>query len=681
MSKPSSQVLLATMALIKANADAGKTHLDNFTPFVLEAMRPEPTRAFHPHEVAISVSDIMGIQLPARVAEALLKRLARQHQVVRDQGRFRLAEGVAGQLPNLLNRQAAFVRDQQALIDKLVAFAAQTHGLVLDPESAAAALYAQVEADMVDLLRVDVHAAAYRRKEQSADSAFVVSDFIAEVARADRQGYEAIVAAAKGTMLAAAIQIPNLEKVDSKFAKTTLYIDAPLLLQLVGVEGPESQSAVAEVLRVARMAGAQVACFEHSVDEAEGVIRANAEVRRRPGKVPTRVAGIQAWAIKSDLDHHDLLIEAEKFRAKLTHWSIPVYQRPDHIPRIEVGEVDLRNALQGAITYRAEEPMLRDLDSLVAIHILRGGSSPASIETCRAVLITDNDAVARVAREFFARERHQWPVATSMSDLATILYLKSPQEASTLPSLLLVAEAYAGLEPGYALWARFLAILEEQEGKGHVTSEDIALLCHSEESRRFLMEATLGRPERVTDESVGEILGRAKQHAAGPALADKELAESDRDATRERLLRAEAEIRRLAGEVQTTQADARGAGDRARRVEETFQEIRTNVHREALLRADRSVKGVAAALSLSLISAGVGSFLGWVPDGPLGIVLKALSLAGVVLGLMTATMGGSMASWLRCIRDPLAARIEARETRRLGFPSVALGKAPPESAG
>lgn len=91
---------------------------------------------------------------------------------------------------------------------------------------------------MVDLLRVDVHAAAYRRKEQSADSSFVVSDFIAEVARADRQGYEAIVAAAKGTMLAAAIQIPNLEKVDSKFAKTTLYIDAPLLLQLVGVEGP-----------------------------------------------------------------------------------------------------------------------------------------------------------------------------------------------------------------------------------------------------------------------------------------------------------------------------------------------------------------------------------------------------------------------------------------------------------
>lgn len=679
---PSSQVLLATMALIKANADAGKTHLDNFTPFVLEAMRAEPAKLFQPHEVAAAVSDMMGINLPGRVAEAILKRSARQRAVVRDQRQYRLADGVAERLPNLLSKQAAFVRDQEALIDKLVEFAGRAHGLTLDRESAASALYAQIEDDTVDLLRVDVRAAAYQRRESSADTAYVVSDFIAEVARADPQGYEAIVAAAKGTMLAAAIQIPNLEKIESKFAHTTLYLDAPLLLQLVGLEGPEGQSAVTEVLRVARMAEAKVACFEHSVDEAEGVIRGNAEARRRPRKVPARVTGIQAWAVKSNLDHHDLLIEAEKFRTKVAQQRIAIHQRPDHNPRIEVSEDELREALKRAITYRAEEPMLRDLDSLVAIHHIRGGCNTAAIETCRAVLITDNEAVARVARTFFSREGHQWPVATSMSDLATILYLKAPQEASTLPSLLLVAEAYSGLEPGPALWTRFMTIVERQEAKGQVTAEDIALLCHSQESRRFLMEASLGRPDKVTEESVSEILDRAKRHASAPARADaavaveeKKAAESDRDATHERLLRAEGDIQRLTGEVQATRTVAQTAGDRARRVEESLQQVESNVRKEAVSKADRRVKGVAGTVSLLLIAAGVASFLGWLPDGLLGTVLKALTLAGVVLGLLTATMGGSVVGWLRFIRDPLARRIEKRDTRRLGLPAV--GSSPP----
>ncbi|SMO77511.1 hypothetical protein SAMN06266982_1188 [Propioniciclava tarda] len=663
------------MALIKANADAGKTHLDNFTPFVLEAMRPEPSRSFQPHEIGAAVSEMMGIELPTRVAEALLKRLARQRDVVRDNREYRLEEGVAQRLPNLLAKQAAFVRDQEALIDKLIAFAAGEHQTVLDREAAAAALYAQIEDDTVDLLRVAVRADPYRRRALSDDTSYVVSDFIANVARADPQGYDAIVAAAKGTMLAAAIQIPNLERIESKFVNTTLYLDSPLLLQLVGLEGPEAQSAVSEVLRVARTAGAKVACFEHSVDEAEGVIRANAEARRRPGKVPTRITGIQAWAIKSNLDHHDLLIESEKFRSKVSHQAITVEERPDHIPRIEVSEDGLREALESAIAYRTDEPLLRDLDSLVAIHNLRRGSSSAAIESCRAVLITDNDAVARVARSFFSREGHQWPVATSMSDLATILYLKTPQEASTLPSLLLVAEAFAGLEPGSALWTRFLKIVEGQAEKGDVTAEDIALLCHSEESRRFLMEATLGRADKVSDESVSEILERAKQYASAPARADaaldavkRKVAEEQRDATNERLSRTEQEVEGLKSGVLD-------ANLRAKRLEENIQEVALNIRKEAVARANRRAKAVASLVSVALLGAGVASFAGWVPDGLLGTTLKVLTFAGGILGLVTAVMGGNLVAWLHMVRDPLANQIERSHRRRLGLPSVARGKA------
>lgn len=89
-------------------------------------MRPEPDRFFAHHEIAAAVSEMMGLILPARVAESLLKRLARKRQVVCDQCKYRLADGVVDGLPNLASKKSAFMRDQEALIDKLVAL---THDL------------------------------------------------------------------------------------------------------------------------------------------------------------------------------------------------------------------------------------------------------------------------------------------------------------------------------------------------------------------------------------------------------------------------------------------------------------------------------------------------------------------------------------------------------------------------
>lgn len=382
---PSGAMLLATMALIKANADRGHTHLDNFSPFALEVMRGEPDRALDCHAVAAGISSMLGITIPAGVAEAILKRLARQRKLVRSNRRYTLSPDIVPALPNLKTEQASFVRKQEALVDAFLRFASDRHGLAYDRESAGRALYSRIEAQTVDLLRVDVQGAMYPRPAE--EDAFVVADFIAEVSRADDQSYEAILAAAKGTMLAAALQVPNLERVDVRFAHTTLFLDAPLLLQITGLEGAEAQAAIAEVVRIARSHGAGVACFSHSVEEAKGVIYAAADARRR-NRVPSRLYGVHAWAVRENIDHHDLLIRMEGLASRLEDYGISVLERPDHIASIEVSEDELRDSLEVAINYKSEETLLRDLDSLVAVHILRGGRGHPSIETSRATLIT-----------------------------------------------------------------------------------------------------------------------------------------------------------------------------------------------------------------------------------------------------------------------------------------------------
>lgn len=659
--EPSGTILLATMALIKANSDQGRTYLDNFTPFVLEVMRPFPEASVDASLVSLQVSAMIGIEIPTRVAEALLKRLTKQRKLIRDYSRYSLAPGTIEGLPNLQSQQATFIRNQESLVDKFVELARNRHGVVYEREDAASALYAYIESAVVDLLRVEVQGAEL--KGADIEDSYLVADFIAESARADDGSYKAILAAAKGSMLAAAIQIPNLERVQSKFVNTTLYLDAPILLQLVGLEGPDARAAITAVLSVARNHGAELACFEHSIEEAKGVIHFNALFRRRPTRVPTRAQGIQAWAIRENIDYQDLLIQESKFAANVLACDVGIRQKPDHVPSIEVSEDDLRGVLEEVVGYRTQEALLRDLDSLVGIHILRGGRSYSTIESSRAVLVTDNDDLTRAARQFFRKMGHQWPVATSTSDLATILYLKDPHDASRLPDLLLKAQAFAALEPGTALWAKFLEILESQRSKQAVTSEDIALLCHTEESRRCLMETTHGNADRLTATSVDQVLRRTKENIERPvkeeaaaALQAKALAEKD--------------SARLTEKLETLSVQAGDARDMAAQALLRGEQVEANVRSAAAADVHKWVTGLLYLLAAVLIAPACLGFFGVKLSPEVQMVANTLLFVGVVMGIFATVTGFSLRRALSFVEAPLAAALDRRRREKIGLPAV-----------
>lgn len=669
--QPTPTLLLATMSLIKANSDVGKTHLDNFTPFALEVMRVSPGEVFSPRRVATEVSAMLGIKLPDRVAEALLKRLARHGQVHREANAFRLADGVADRLPNLRLKQTTFMREQEALVTRLLEFAAETHGLALEREAAGASLYRQIESDTFDLLRVEVLGGVYQSRGGTADLGYVVSGFIARASREDQQSYVAILAAAKGMMLAAAISIPNLGAIEKRFSDTTLYLDAPILLQCSGLDGPEARDACMEILQLAKASGAALACFSHSVTEALSVILTNAELRRTGRSDLARANGVQAWAIRADLDHHDLYLHAAHLQEDLAELGVLSVDRPAHEEAIEVGEMELRKALDDAIHYRALDTLLCDVDSLVAVHNLRHGRTGAvSIETCGAVFITDNDSVARVGRSFFKSEGYAygWPVATTMSDLATILFLKAPQVASALPERVLLAQAYAGLEPGPALWAKFIRVVESQRNKGDVSPEDIVLLCHAEESRRALMEVTLGRPDHMNEATVTEVLGRARELASAPALSTaKQAADAAAQAAK-----GKSDAEQLAAEFQAEAAGLRS--DLVKAKVETVQRvggIRSRVIARVRRRTEilaRSLLGVVALACLAPEVAGRSGFPLPSPWRELGGVLVVV---GLVIGLLSSFFGGAVMTWLSGPQKWAVAKLADRELVRLGVPSEA----------
>ncbi|MFK0244423.1 hypothetical protein ACIQUM_06980 [Amycolatopsis azurea] len=656
---------LATLAMIEANSSPGRTHIDNFIPFALEIMRQAPDDPMLANDVSLGVQERFALRIPTQVMESVLKRATRTGSLVRQHKKYSLSLDSRSGLKNLQIEQQQYIREQNNLRDKFIDFCRDRHSIDLTEDQAEKALYDQIESNTVALLSSSISGTEYTAPRKiDAEHNYLAADFIAHVTRADQAAYTWLVAAAKGAMLSVFLHLPNSLQVERRFSNTTLFLDAPLLLQLAGLEGPESKESVLEVVRLAREYGAEIAAFTHSVREAEGVLFASIETRKRGNRLPDRSDGVLGYVIRADISASELEARTGRFSDDLSAMSVKIVDKSDSIYKIEIDEVQLAEELRKKIKYRYEGALNKDIDSLRGVHFIRRGHSSVYIENCKAVLITGNEAVARVAQKFFRNEGYDWPVASLISDLGTILYLKEPQKAPNMPRIQLSAGAYSALEPGPIIWSKWLEAIERQQKSGEVSVGDIALLCHTQESRRILMEFTLGKAENVDVQTVHQVLDETKRRVAEPAV--KRANEYELESIK---ANAQAQVALSKAEEATDKnvTLASQLADMQRRLEKfdsdakaRENELSEKAHRFAVKVIRICLITVSAIFVTLAIVATLANSLDFMPKW---LAILATAALGLIFGLggLRHFFGGSVKDWLK----PIEKRIFKRRLAHL----------------
>ena len=663
--RPAPDVVLASLAIIRANFDyGGRSYLDNFVPFALDAVANDLQRDHNDADAARAIRDRFGLNIPTRVVESILSRAVRQGLGTWKDRRFSLTDQGTEGLSNIGPQQAAFMRQQAALAQGLVRFA-DSIGVVLTPESAEEALLGYVQEQAVPLLTHAVRGGTYAHASSpvSEDRAFsyVVSAYVAHVASADPAAFDQLESMVKGSMLASALYLPTVGELDRKFSRTTLYLDTPILIKALGHDGGESRAAVLEVILLARAQGAEVACLEHNLTEVRAVMEGGIAVVRRNG-IDERLRPIDRWFLDCEYTESDIRLLIERLPDDLQAHKIGIHRKPDHVERLTVDEAALEVVLQSRVRYRRRPTLLTDLDSITSVHRKRNGESPPRLEDCRAVFVTDNGNLAAAAREFFGRGRHAWPLVMLDHDLAAILWVKAPTAAPDLPRRQIIADCLAALQPSPQLWQRYVEVIEQLKTRDEFNDGDLALLRYSGEVSRTLMDLTQGEVAAVSPATIEAVLGAAKNAAAAPALALVAKAETrlaDATSTAEGLREENSRQSDLSSAlaVQVSELKAREIAQR------------TRAQARADIQALRIRNGVLIALSL-VISCGAaakGYGLGGRGTTRAGICLGIIVAFGAALGLLRAVIGGSVREWSAPLVKRLSAHLEQRALRDLGL--------------
>lgn len=511
---------LVGYAILRANYDvSARSYLDNFTRFVLSAIANAGETPVDKYRLSEIVEDLFGINIPPDVVSRILKRTRGSSLTdMGEEGVVWLTQKGLEETQDLVAEMRQYEGRQSELVDCFQKYVKNefAHRMEEVYSGAADPLTEFIEKNAALLLRASWRGDLPNRHENAAGS-YAAASFIDHLNKVDQTRFQYVLEAAKGAMLASVLEL-DTSCMKGSLADLTLYLDTPVVMDLLGYHSEAPRLAMEEVCRMALGQGANLAVFRHTVSEVEGILFA-AESAIRSGAANNGHFRASQHFLEVGMTPSDIALHRERLEESLQRLDVAVVDKPFTYRDHGIDEKALDDMLEREVGYSQSSASARvnDVDSIAAVHRLRKGSTASTFEKCRSLLISSNTSLVKAVGEFsFGYGAKSFPVSITVEWLATLLWVRSSALQEDLPRRMLLASAYVGMQPPPALWKKYVDEIEKLRASGKVSADDAIVLRASWVSNEFIMKDTLGDESAVDAELPLNVLSRYKEMSAEP---------------------------------------------------------------------------------------------------------------------------------------------------------------------
>ena len=665
---------LTSLAILRVQVNHNGDYLTYLEPFILQVLTDCVANVVTSNYVKDSLEQRFGIAIPDRPVELVLRRIARQKVLTRGSNEFRITGTIPD--PQLTSKQAEAQRHIRSVITGIRRFSMDSVHPMEKEEEIVEAVCAFLSEFDVSCLRSYLRGTAIPEAvDASSTDKTLVSNYVQSIHLNEPERFNSFLVLVQGHMLANALVCTDLENVPKSFGGVIFYLDTPLLVRILGLEGETKQQAASELIDLLRNLGGSVAAFAHSREELGNVIQGAATYLESP---EGRGAIIQE-ARRAGITRSDLILLAETADEHLAEAHIEVLPTPGYIQRVQIDEAAFEQVLVDEVSYFNPRAKEYDVNSVRSIYVQRNRKHVPSLEKSHAVLVTSNSAFAKAAWQYGQRYAPSQAASTVITDftLANLAWLKAPMGGPAVPTTQLMSFCYAALQPSRELLGKYLNEIEKLEEQGVILERDLQLLRSSPLVSNELMNLTLGDDELLTEETVTEILERVTdeiKREEGDRADQLEIERSNaQQALEEETERSELLVReRLITEKALEEQSERS--ERLEREKYTTQQaldiqvgqnhrIISNLYWDCQRRAKRQAKGIILALSVVLIVVIVVSQL-QITGLPSGARWPITSIA-IVLMIVNTLFGLTMKGIYPWIENTLQRKAFQRQSRTL----------------
>lgn len=530
---------LTSLAILKVNWD----HLDadyvqNFVPFVAELARISDEDIVSLPAMQRAMRSEFGLRIPQNTLQMIISRAVKR-------GFFRRESSVIYKVQEACERSTfrqtkdAMTATHDRVLSGLREYARSFHGKKWSIDDAEAALLNFLADSSLSLL-YDI-AEGSNSASVAEGQQFVVGSYVEQICKKETALLDDLALLARGNLLANAMYLPEPRQLQKKFRRTTVYFDTSFLVFAAGFASPDRAAPCLELINLLAESRAELKCFSDTLNEVQGILDACAD-RLKKGLLRDAYGPTIEYFIETGKTASDLELMSARLPEKLRRLGIHVVDRPSFDDfQYQVDERAFEEHLDSVIGYTNPRARIHDVDCVSAIARIRAGKESREVEECRAIFVTTNTRLAMATRQFFQPDSRPGSVALAINSyaLANLLWLKNPTAAPELPRKLVVAHAYAAIQPPAGLWKKYLAEIARLEESGSVTNEEYFLLRHALSAKAALMDLTNGKEEGFTEGSPKEILDVAMEHVRADLKNELEIERQQRIRTEESLRKNE----------------------------------------------------------------------------------------------------------------------------------------------
>ena len=579
--------MLVALAILQVNSERkDATYLDNFYPFITQALNDLDGRSGNYAEISARIKQRFGLAIPPGAVRSIAERMLQRKLVLLQSDQLVLNPDVEG--ADVGRRTRQFASQEKRFLKRFKAFAT-AKGLDVSEDAAREALVDFVEEHGIRLLHLhydqrtndgdvliadDSDPGELTTKRHATELDVALALFIRELFSEDDSLAEHVVGWVQGMMLASSISLGETADVVRPFRDAVLFFDTRVLFRALGLSGPEWEQATVPTLELSRSANARIACFEHTLEEMQDILHAIANAMRFERR-PERIQEVDQHLYAVDgIRYRDVIRISEELPELLGRLGVEVISKPSFEPYNLQGDEDVFTEQLQKLRGPEFNPkaLRRDIDSAFSVYRLRDGASVLSLESCKAVFVTTSHGLYRAARDFFKPERRAVPLVMMESRLQTAVWLKHPiKMGEDIPRAQTIAHCYATLQPDASLWEVYLKKIDSFLQDSTRTEADYVYLRFSESAREALVEESLGNPDRLTQDKIADILRARDDESIEPLRVRLEALEKESVDLNERLTLSE----NAAYTAESVISELRNAADdKEREIERLERKIR-----------------------------------------------------------------------------------------------------------
>ena len=503
--------LLKTLSLLKANWNQPnkKDYLDIFLPILIECIHINDKEVVNATTIQSLLLKHHGINLPENVIKTLLNRAKTRKIIVADNKILKKNEKkikIFRKKSNFENIKNEIINKYEKLITRLNVYAIENFKVKWSDRS-------NVEEELLSFLNKQgllilssltsgVPLAQSFPIHKKSKFEYVIASFILYIEQHENELFNYFESIVQGNMLASSVYLPDIGRIKQKLDKTSFYFDTTFIIYALGYAGDPRKNACNELLDLLFKNNAKLYCFEHTIDEIEGIFSACAYSLSNK-KYSDNFTYSAEYFLANNYSEDDLLLIKNKLRTEIENQlKFGIAQKPDY-DDYSIDENSFDEYLRSQKYAKNESARRRDVDSISAILRLRHGITTEHIEESRAVFVTTNTKLARLSRNYFIENKlgeYKIPPCVTDHRLTTQVWLKMPNMAPSLSRKRIIADSYASIQPSGKFWSKYIEELNKLKGFGDITEKDYFLLRYDLTIRKNLMEISLGDPTHFDNE-------------------------------------------------------------------------------------------------------------------------------------------------------------------------------------